>query len=515
LWGILVLAGATLGVLWFWPFQEWEMANRNASAMFTILVTIALLLSWVLLFSGYRWLVRLVILLAAVGVGAGALASVRDVKFSGDMRPTFVFQWDRPQDDVLEAHRKQVGEALAPAPIRLDSGKPTEFPEYRGRKRDGLVVGPALARDWHARPPRVIWRQPVGGGYSAFAVAGNVAVTLEQRRDEEAVVCYDIASGKERWRFGYPAFFKEKLGGEGPRATPTISHGDIFSLGATGRLLCLDGATGKVKWSTNVLEGNDNVLWGMAGSPLVYDQVVVVNPGVQKDTVAGRALVAFDRSSGKPVWSSGNRRAGYSSPMLATLAGKRQILLLDGQALGGFDAQTGKELWHFQWDETMNGINVAQPVVLEGDRIFISSGYGIGCALVQVSRAQDKWSVTELWKNKAMRCRFSNPVLYQGYLYGLDEGFLVCLDPATGQRQWKEGRYGHGQLLETGGLLVILSETGRLVLVEANPDAHVELSSFPALTGKTWNYLALMDGKAYIRNHLEMACYELAGQAVE
>ncbi len=316
-------------------------------------------------------------------------------------------------------------------------------------------------------------------------------------------------------RYAYPAHFSETLGGEGPRSTPTISKGEVFSLGATGMLDCLNGSTGEPKWSVNILEGNANIIWGMAGSPLVYDRVVVVNPGAQNKSTSGKALVAYDRSTGKPVWSAGDRRAGYSSPMLATIAGTRQIVLFDGQGLGGYDAKTGKELWQFKWDETLNGINVAQPLILENDRVFISSGYGIGCALVQVSRSGDQWSASQVWKNKAMRCRFNNPVVYKGDIYGLDEGLLVCLDPKTGQRKWREGRYGHGQLLLSGDLLVILSETGQLALVEANPQRYRELGRFPAIEGKTWNYLALMDGKAFVRNHLEMACYDLTGPAVQ
>src|SRR5262249_25050083 len=158
------------------------------------------------------------------------------------------------------------------------------------------------------------------------------------------------------------------------------------SLGATGTLVCLDLTTGQVQWSINILEENDNVRWGMSGSPLVYDQVVVVNPGKQKESAAGRALVAYDRRTGKPVWSAGNTPAGYSSPMLTTLAGRRQILVFDGTGLGGYDADKGTELWRIPW-ETMNGINVAQPQVLEGNRVFISAAYGMGCAMVEVSES--------------------------------------------------------------------------------------------------------------------------------
>jgi len=174
----------------------------------------------------------------------------------------------------------------------------------------------------------------VGGGYSGFAVEGNALVTLEQRRDQEVVVCYDTASGAERWTYAYSALFAETLGGNGPRATPTIAGDSIYSLGAKGKLVCLDLKSGALRWEADILKENKNILWGMSGSPLVYEDVVVVNPGAQTAESAGRELVAYDRKSGKEKWHGGTHQAGYSSPMLATLAGRRQIVLFDGEGIG-------------------------------------------------------------------------------------------------------------------------------------------------------------------------------------
>jgi outer membrane protein assembly factor BamB len=505
---ILISGSAALAVIQFGPFPEWEQANRNVSTMFTAVITSALLLLWFIFCSGVRWILRLaVVLIVALAVG-GTLASVRDVRFTGDMFPILQFRWESPQG-VSEWHTEKTT-WVAPSPIELADHPGFDFPEYRGRNRDGAIVIPVWLPEIPKRGyKQADWRHYVGGGYSGFVVVGNVAVTLQQRGENEAVVCYDRYTGGERWQYVYPAHFSERLGGDGPRATPTIYQGDIFSLGATGMLVCLNGSTGDPKWSVNILERNRNVTWGMAGSPLVYDEVVVVNRGAQTEAASGTALIAYDRRTGKPVWSAGSRRAGYSSPMLAMLGGMRQILLLDGEALAGFDSKTGKELWQFKWDETLNGINVAQPLVLDDDRVFISSGYGIGCALVQVTRSADKWSAKQLWKNKAMRCRFSSPVAYQDFIYGLDEGFLVCLDPKTGQRKWRQGRFGHGQMLRCGGQLAILSETGEMVVLEANAQGYRELGRFQALEGKTWNYPCLAHGMLFVRNHLEMACYNV------
>jgi outer membrane protein assembly factor BamB len=427
----------------------------------------------------------------------------------------------------------------------LSGNGPNDWPEYRGRKRDGVVTGPALATDWSALKP--LWRRPVGEGHSSFAVAGDlevpvpvtgagtvgllgsplglgplhaasalipggaVAVTLEQRGDREAVVCYLLASGEQAWAYSYPARFSESMGGTGPRSTPTIRDHEVYALGATGKLVCLEARTGKEKWTADILENNANLKWGMSGSPLVFDDVVVVNPGAQTPQAAG-TLAAYDRKTGKRRWSSGRASAGYSSPMLATLAGKRQILLLDGEGLSGYDpADQGKELWRHPWPVQEN-INVSQPVLLGEDRVLISSGYFVGSAALQIKHEGGKWTVAEVWRNKrSMRCKFSSPVLYQGHLYGLDEGYLVCLDAKSGERKWRGGqRYGHGQLLLTNGQLLITSEDdGALALVPATPEGYRELTRVQALSRRTWNLPALAGGLALVRNHLEMACYDL------
>jgi outer membrane protein assembly factor BamB len=466
---------------------------------------------WLVGLSGYPWRRRAGLFLAAVLliVGVG-WASVRRVQFTGDLVPIFRLRWERNRDLSLEASRRQQATVTAPIAIEFSGIKETDFPEYRGRQRDGIVHGPALRRDWKTQPPQLLWRQPSGGGYAAFAVAGNLAVSIEQRRDREAVVCYDTATGKELWVHDYPAHFSEKLGGDGPRATPTIADRSVFSLGATGQLVCLDLRSGTLTWQVNILQDNENLPWGMSGSPLVYDQVVVVNPGTQRPTAAGRAVVAYDRATGRQVWSTGSTKAGYSSPMLATLAGCRQILLLDGEILAGYEPQSGRELWRFPWPNFQD-INVTQPVVLEGDRVFISSGYGKGCALLKIAESAGGWKVEPLWQNQSMHCKFTSPVAYRGFLYGLDDGILTCVDQETGKRKWRDGRYGHGQLLLADDLLIIQSENGKLVLVEATPEGHRELGSIPALDGRTWNTLAVADGKAYLRNSEEMACYDLAG----
>jgi outer membrane protein assembly factor BamB len=382
--------------------------------------------------------------------------------------------------------------------------------QYWGNQRDGVVPGEKLARDWSQDPPRLVWRQPVGGGYASFVVVGPTVVTIEQRRDKEAVVAYDADTGRERWMYDYPALFSETLGGDGPRATPTFHQGKLYALGATGVLACLDFAGGKPLWSRNILTDNQcgNLDWGMSGSPLVYDDVVLVNPGNQKGTEASRSIVAYNLADGKRRWGGGKAKAGYASPIIVTLGGLRQLLVFDAVGLAGHDAADVRELWRVPWKSDWD-INASQPIVLADDRVLITSASG--AALVQVAQALGQWTASDVWRNRNMKCGYSSPIAYDGHLYGLDENMLACVELATGKRLWKDraGQYGHGQMLLRNDLLVILGEAGELALVEATPKRFNELGRIQAIDGKTWNVPTLVGNRIFVRNHLEMAAYDL------
>jgi outer membrane protein assembly factor BamB len=514
IWGIALVN--VLGI-WLAPVEGFEGGMRMMATVASLLFFYLLFSLWLFIFSGYTWKRRwgtfLLIPLAVLGLFVGL---IQRVNFTGDMTPIFHFRWEPSQSGIearLLSHRQEQAKEGKPTSISLVSPDPNDFPEYRGRNRDGIIQGVSL-ESFNKDKVRQIWRQPCGGGYAGVAVAGQGAVTIEQRGDDEVVVCYEADTGKECWTYPYPAHFQETMGGPGPRATPTIADGDVYSLGATGVLVRLDGSTGREKWKVNILEGNDNIMWGMSGSPLVYDKVVVVNPGTQRESAKGRAVIAYDRETGKEVWTAGSAQAAYASPMLATLAGRRMVLIFDAEGLAGYDAANGEEILpHYPW-KTMSDINVAQPVVLPDDRVFITSGYWHGCDLVKIAQAGSTFKPSSAWPNapsKDMRCKFSNPVYHEGFLYSLDESErLVCVDAATGKRQWKDGHYGHGQLLLVGDKLVVLTETGQLVMVEANPKAFHELGKFQALKGeKTWNCPAMVGKRVFVRNHQEMACYEL------
>ena len=385
----------------------------------------------------------------------------------------------------------------------------TYWTDFRGPARDGRYDEAAIQTAWPAEGLRLLWKQPIGGGYASFVVAEGVAFTIEQRRQQEVVAAYEVETGRELWIHSTDAEFKESMGGDGPRATPTWESGRLYALGAEGDLNCLDAKTGKLNWAKNILKdaGADNLPWGMAGSPLIVDDKVVVLPGGR----SGKSVVAYNKQTGAQVWKSLNDTQGYVSPMLVTLAGKRQILVVSANRIVGLAVEDGALLWETSWNTDM-GINVSQPVIIDDNRFFVSSGYGKGSALVEITGTGDGLAARKVWENISMKNKFNSSVLHEGNVYGLDEGILTCVDVKTGDRKWKGGRYGYGQMLLASGHLIIITDTGELVLVKATPDKHTEVARFSAIEGKTWNYPAIADGRLLVRNQTQMACFDLSGK---
>ncbi len=320
------------------------------------------------------------------------------------------------------------------------------------------------------------------------------------------MAAYDVATGRELWTNAWSGAFREMMGGDGPRATPTWHDGRIYALGGSGELRALDAATGKVLWRTNILTDASatNLQWGMSAAPLVVDDAVVVLPGGAN----GNSVVAYDRATGKRAWSALDDTASYASPMLVTLGGVRQILVFSASRLVSLAADGHAVLWEFPWT-TQYGVNASQPLLLGNDRLFVSTGYGSGAAAIQLTKEGDRFSVRELWRTNRMKNQFTSSLLHDGFIYGLDESILACIDAATGDIRWKGGRYGYGQVMLASGHLLILSESGDLALVRATPEAHVELAVFPVLEGKTWNHPAMAGGYLLVRNLNEMAAFDL------
>lgn len=379
---------------------------------------------------------------------------------------------------------------------------------FRGPRRDGKYDEAGVATNWPANGLPALWKQPVGRGHASFAVADGKAYTIEQRRNQEVVAAYDINNGRELWAQKWNAEYTDSTG-DGPRATPTWDQGRVYALGATGELRCLDANNGAVIWGKNILTENQasNLQWAQSASPLIVDDKVVVLPG----GTSGKSVVAYNKMTGAPVWKVLNDTQAYVSPMLVELAGRRQIVVVSASRVVGLAPENGKLLWSHPWETDM-GINVSQPIVVDKNRFFISSGYGKGAALVEVKGSGDSFTASTIWENKNMKNKFNSSVLHNGYVYGLDEGILVCLDVNTGERKWKDGRYGYGQIILAGNHLIVTSDQGAVALVKASPDGYTEVARFEALKGQTWNYPAIASGRLLVRNSDEMAAYDISAK---
>ncbi len=479
-------------------FKAWIIASIPTLAFILVFL-------WLILLSRFRRRTRLTTAAVAVaGIGTLALMVRVDGALSGTGLPRVVWKWSPPRTGVLEP-------TLRPA-VSISTAAQTaenipDVPQFFGPNRDGRIAGSRLAPDWNVSPPRLLWRQPIGLGWSAFAVVGGRAFTQEQRGSNELVTCYELLSGRLLWSSSNVVCFSQWQGGAGPRATPTVWRGRVLAMGASGILDCLDTATGKRFWSQDVLKdpGHANLNWGMSCSPLVFDETVVVTGG----RCDNGTVIAYRFTTGERLWKSGAEMGSYASPTLTTLAGKRVILSVNAVNLTAHDPASGALLLAYPWGSEENP-KASQPVVLAGDRVFLSAGYGEGCVLLQVTANQeDRMTAKPIWKGKSMKTQFNSVAARNGFLYGLDDGLLCCVDLSNGKRMWKNGRYGSGQTLLADDLILIQSERGAVALARATPDRFQELGRIPALSSKTWNYPTVAGRYLLARNDQECACYEL------
>jgi outer membrane protein assembly factor BamB len=492
-----------------------DHAIANALTFLLTFLGCGVLSFWFLLFSGYSIRFRLGSFVGLAACVALFFTAFRYEQVSGELVPSFRPRWMPPADALLDSP----AEIASAEAIDLATTSDKDFPQFLGPDRNAVVPNVHLARDWESNPPQLLWRQPIGAGWSGFVAVNGYAVTMEQRGEEELVTCYEIATGKLCWAQSEANRHSTPMGGVGPRSTPTIHEGKVYTLGPTGSLLCLDGATGEVVWRDNLLArynvptGEDvkAVAWGRSNSPLIVDDLVVVPAGGPQ---AGPhvSLAAFDRLTGELVWGAGNRQVSYASPTLAMLGDRRMILSVNENFVSGHDPATGAVLWQIEWKGSSNGdANTSQPHLLSDGRLLLSKDYGIGAALWQLTAAPDGTVTTnEIWANSAvLKTKFTNLVMYQGFAYGLSDGILECIEIETGKRQWKKGRYGHGQILLAGDVLLVQAESGEVVMVEPTPDKLHEIAKFPAIEGKTWNNLCLYGDVLLVRNAEEAACYRL------
>ncbi len=448
------------------------------------------------------------VLLAFAGFAASTL--LRTDGMTGDYQYVLYWRWEQTPEEKLLASRPQAAApaSTAEAPKATNSFANPEWPGFRGPDRAGRSSAPKIATNWTAQPPQQLWKIPVGPGWSSFAVAGRALFTQEQNGPKEAVVSYDAESGRELWRTEVDGRLEDPMGGPGPRATPTLANGGLYAATATGAFMRLDPATGRIIWKKQLTElaGSKVPMWGFSASPLVVDQVAIAYAGGPD----GKGVLAFNTESGELAWSAPAGIESYVSPQFNTIQGENLVVMLSPRGLDLFDPATGRAKLSYEWPSS--NYRVLQPHLLADDIILLPTTMNAGTRALRLKKNNTEFATEELWTSRNLKSDFVDLVTYQGHIYGNDNGILACVDLKNGDRKWKGGRYGKGQilLLENSGLLLIAAEQGQVVLVAADPGAHQEIASFKALEGKTWNHPVVVGDRLYVRNSEQAAAYRLA-----
>ena len=412
---------------------------------------------------------------------------------------------------MIGTARHRILLSCAPLLLGAATALAADWPHWLGPNGDGTSPERGLLTTWPAAGPNVVWKVVGGDGYSSVAVAGGRAITLVQRAGAELVLALDATSGKELWTVRVGPAYKNQYG-NGPRSTPTIEGQHVYITSVTGPVLCLEAASGKEVWRRDLLQefGAKNITWGLAASPVVEGNLLLVIPGAK-----GAGVAALDRRDGKLVWKTGNDKAAYASPVPVTVGGKRQVLFFTAAGLLAVAADSGRELWRVPW-QTEFDCNICTPLVI-GDRVFVSSGEDVGCALFRLS---GEGAPEVLWESKGkksvMKNYWATSVAHEGYLYGLAGEFskgidLRCLELATGKILWSKPNFGKGAITLADGHLFITTKPGDLVLVRATPESYQEKARVKVL-GENRTVPTIAGGLLYLRDRESIRCLKIAGQ---
>jgi outer membrane protein assembly factor BamB len=384
-----------------------------------------------------------------------------------------------------------------------------DWPQFLGPTRNGISTETGLASSWPKDGPRVVWQCEVGYGWSGPVVAGDRLVLFHRRGDDEVVQCLDASNGKEKWKFEYPSNYVDDFGFDpGPRATPLVAGKHVFTLGAEGKMHCLELATGKKVWERALSDDYKAAkgFFGVATSPVLEGELLLLNIGGK---AAG--IVALNKETGKEAWRATEDAASYSSPVIATIHGERRALFLTRLGIVVLDPANGKVLFSKRWCSRNNAsVNAATPVVVGNEALFTAS-YETG-AILLAARNQ---GYEELWSNDAsLSSHYGTPIFKDGYLYGFHgrqerKASLRCIEWKTGKVQWTKERFGCGAMIMADGKLIILGEDGDLVLAEATPKGYEEKARARVLGPACRAQIALANGRLYARDTKKLVCLEL------
>jgi outer membrane protein assembly factor BamB len=496
-WGAIVLMIVTLFTAS--RLLHVSIATANMGMMFIIfsipVMSLAFVI-WAITTSRLSKKLRYISMVVTIICASGVWTLLQTEGMTSNLHFKFAWRWAETNEErFLE---QKIDEPMA-LPEATESG--TSWTGFRGTNRDGIIHGIHIKTDWKASPPVELWRRPVGPGCSSFAVEDGLLYTQEQLGDDEAVTCYNLSNGKPVWIHRYKARFWDSHAGSGPRATPTINYGRLYTFGATGILNVYDSRSGTVIWSRNAATdtGAKDSGWGFTGSPLVVDSLVIV--------AASGELVAYNIATGKPSWYGPDGGKGYSSPHLLTIDEVPQIVLLSDTGAISLVPSTGKILWEYPWPQADR---ILQPAITDDGDLLLSGSLQDGVRRIEVTQEPGGWNIRDLWTSTGIKPYFNDFVIHKGHAYGFDGLSLACISIEDGRRIWRGGRYG-GQiiLLADQDLILVLTERGELAIVTATPDKFTELARIPALDGKTWNHPVLVDNVLVVRNSQEMVAFRL------
>ncbi|MFN7939065.1 MAG: PQQ-binding-like beta-propeller repeat protein [Bryobacteraceae bacterium] len=522
--GVTAILLAGLAAAWFAKHSSMSMIWLLAYAVPSVLTALVVGAALSTRLTAFP---RLAVTAAPIVLTSVAWTLVRTEGIDGDHDARFHWRWVPSTEERLVSHAPAAPPpvvlpvAIVEPPLKAPVAGPkaaavppapaAEWPGFRGPARDGIARGVRIATDWSTAAPKQVWRQPVGPGWSSFAVQGDLLYTQEQRGEDELVTCYRVNTGEPVWTHRDRARFFESNGGPGPRGTPTLREGRVYSFGATGILNALDARTGAVAWSRNVANETAETTsmaggkakvpdWGYSSSPLVEGGLVMV--------AAAGQLHAFDAPTGTPRWKSPAGGVSYSSPQMAMVQGTPQVLLLNARGAFAYSPAEGKLMWQHTW----SGFPIVQPAVISNGDLLIAIGADSGTRRLSVKNASNTWSTEERWTSNGLKPYFNDFVIHKEHVYGFDGRILACIGLEDGQRKWKGGRFGNGQmlLLPEQDLLLVLSEDGEVALVRADPAEFKELGRFQALEGKTWNHPVIVRDLLLVRNGQEMAAYRVS-----
>ncbi len=377
-----------------------------------------------------------------------------------------------------------------------------DWPAFRGPHASGISPETGINKAWKQNPPKMLWKINMrDDGFAGPCVANGMLIIIDHRGNDDSVRAVNLSNGKGVWQFKYSEPGGSNYGFS--RSTPAVKAGKVYIASRFGKIFCLSLSNGKKLWARDLASYSAGKPgWDYAWSPLVDGNKVIVQPGGPN---AG--VVALDASTGKILWQGGgNDKSGYATPVKATINGKAQYVVFTASNLIGVDANNGRILWGGAW-KTNYDVNAATPIVI-GNSVFITSGYGVGCARVGISKSG---RANFIWKNKEMQSHFNTPVASKGYIYGTtDPGDLVCIDAATGRTRWRQSGFEKGGVCGVDGTIIAINGAdGDVVMVSMSPSKYQELGRMKPLGGQSWTAPIVADGKLIIRNKTTLACFLL------